>query len=259
MLYRHITMKWIGGVKVKGPIDTHVHLDMLPDVDKAIEAAGKRGVSAVVGVGMNLESNRRILEIAAKHPEMVRPALGAHPWAVDENWPDNISFIESSLAGAVALGEVGLDYKVKVKKELQHRVLNEGLRLAADKNKPVLLHARYSQERCLKMLREAGIERAVFHWYSGPLDMLKKIIKAGYHVSATPALAYSPPHRAALSEAPLDSILVETDAPEEYQGKASKPADVFSTIELLAELRGLELEEAVRATLENAMEFFGWR
>jgi hypothetical protein len=63
---------------------------------------------------------------------------------------------------------------------------------------PVLVHSRFSQKRCLQMLQDARIAKAVFHWYSGPLDMLDQILHAGYYVSATPALAYSPPHQAAL-------------------------------------------------------------
>ncbi|MEW6265438.1 MAG: TatD family hydrolase, partial [Thermodesulfobacteriota bacterium] len=77
----------------------------------------------------------------------------------------------------------------------------------------------------------------------------------GYR-QVTPALTYSPPHRAALAAAPLDRILVETDAPVEYQGRASEPAHVLNTVALLAELRGLSFEETERITTRNALEFF---
>ena len=66
------------------------------------------------------------------------------------------------------------------------------LSMAAEMHKPVMMHARYSQRRCLEMLVAAGIERAVFHWYSGPPDILDEVLEAGYCISATPALALQP-------------------------------------------------------------------
>ena len=241
-----------------GPIDTHSHLDELKDSAAALARAREAGLAAVVGVGMGLDSNRSILTLAEDQPDLVLPALGAHPWNVKaEDWRENAEFVAGHLASAAALGEVGLDYKVKVDKSLQRRVLSKMLALAAELDKPVLLHARFSQNDCLEMLIEASITRCVFHWYSGPLDILDRILDAGYHVSATPALAYSPPHREALAHAPMDRILVETDSPVKYQGKASEPADVLTTIRLLAELRGMSGEETAARTTANARAFFG--
>ena len=239
------------------PIDTHAHIDGLADPEAALDRAQDQGVAAVVGLGMDLKSNRRILDLADARPELVWPALGAHPWSLrEDDWTDNVDFLKQNLEFAVALGEVGLDYKVKVDRDLQKMVFSEVLDLAVDLDKPVLVHSRLSQERCLKMLQEAGVKKAVFHWYSGPLDILASIMEAGYHVSATPALAYSPPHRAALEQAPLDRILVETDCPEEYQGQVSEPADVLKTIAYLAELRGLDIEKVRDLTTNNALKFF---
>lgn len=240
------------------PVDTHAHIDWLDNPDAAFDRAKDAGLGLIVGVGVDLDSNKKILEISRKHPDLIRPALGAHPWMVKPDYHDNVDFIGENLNRCCALGEVGLDYKVKVDKKLQQRVLAEVIEIAAQFKKPVLLHARYSQERCLNMLKSAGIETAVFHWYSGPLDILDRVLEAGFRISATPALAYSPPHRAALERAPLDQILVETDCPEEYQGKKSEPADLIRTIHLLAELKDKTVEEIEDATTKNAVEFFGW-
>ncbi|MBU2552016.1 MAG: TatD family hydrolase [Proteobacteria bacterium] len=239
-----------------GPIDTHAHIDQLPDPRAALERARDAGLAAVVGVGMDIDSNRKILDLARAMPDLVRPAVGLHPWAVREaDWRENVDFVRRRLPEALALGEVGLDYKVKVKKELQVRALAEMLELAARLDKPVMFHSRFSQARSLEMLVQTGVRRAVFHWYSGPLDLLDRILDAGYLVSATPALAYSPPHREALAHAPLDRILVETDAPVEYQGQASEPSHVLETIRLLADLRGIDPGQARDLTTRNALDF----
>ena len=239
-----------------GPIDTHAHLDQLTDPLESLARARAAGLAAVVGVGMDLASNRTILELTEHSDGLVWPALGAHPWNVDPDlWEENQKFLEDHLPGAVALGEVGLDYKVKVKKELQKQAFKRALELAADLDKPVMVHARYSHDSCLELLDNAGVKKAVFHWYSGPTDLLDRILAQGFLISATPALAYSPVHRQALAHAPLDRVLIETDCPVEYQGVASQPSDLLTTVRLLAEVRGVEQDEIIRQTTKNALIF----
>jgi len=107
------------------------------------------------------------------------------------------------------------------------------------------------------MVKDSGIEKAVFHWYSGPLEILEKIIGDSYYVSATPALAYSPPHQAAMRAAPMERILVETDSPVEYQGRISEPADLMITLEELSRIKGIDVKEVRRITTSNAKRLFG--
>ena len=90
------------------------------------------------------------------------------------------------------------------------------------------------------MIMDAGIEKAVFHWYSGSLETLDDILAGGYHISATPALLYSPQHQAAVKSAPLERILIETDAPVDYQGKATEPVDVLLTLRELAKIKNMD-------------------
>jgi TatD DNase family protein len=106
------------------------------------------------------------------------------------------------------------------------------------------------------MVKEAGLAKAVFHWYSGPLDILQDILAAGYLISATPALAYSPPHQAAVQAAPLSHILIETDAPVAYQEKISEPAHLLVTAKELSRLKGIDLSRVMEATTANARDFF---
>jgi TatD DNase family protein len=107
------------------------------------------------------------------------------------------------------------------------------------------------------MVRDSGIEKAVFHWYTGSLEILENIIDDGYYISATPALAYSPPHQAAMKAAPIERILVETDSPVEYQGKVSEPADLRVTLNELSRLKEMELNRVRNITTANAKHFFG--
>lgn len=238
-------------------IDTHVHLDEIDRVGPAIERAESAGVHRIIAVGMDQPSNEETLELAQKYPDVVVPAVGYHPWKIRTEEIDNtLSFIEKNLSTCIALGEVGLDYKVKIKKPIQKDVFFRLLRLAETHKKPVIVHSRFSYERTHRMLVDAGIEKAVFHWFSGPIEILDRILSDGYHVSATPALAYSRHHQLCIDHAPLDRILIETDAPQEYQGIPSVPSDLVKTLELLSRLKEVPVDIAARMTTENAKKFY---
>lgn len=241
-------------------IDTHAHLDELPDLPKALQEARRAGVEAIVAVGMDLASNRHTLAIAAEYPGFVFAALGYHPWEIREDEvSETLAFIEQNIGRSVALGEVGLDYKARVKKELQREVFGKLIEMALRYRRPMILHCRYSHKRVFSMVKEAGVKGAVFHWYTGPLDLLEEIIEAGYYISATPALSYSPPHRAAVAEVPIDRLLLETDTPVTYRGLEARPHHVALTLQEVAKIKGLTPEEVARQSTENALRFFGLR
>jgi TatD DNase family protein len=238
-------------------IDGHAHLNELENPGHEFEKARRVGVRAIIGVGMDVESNRRILELAREYPGFVFPAIGYHPWEIrEEEIERNLAFVEENIAHCTALGEVGVDYKAKVKKPIQRRVFGEIVRIANRYDKPLILHCRYSHQRVFSMILEAGVKRAVFHWYNASLDLLQEIVSSGYYVSATPALRYSPPHQEAIKEAPIERILVETDCPVSFEDKDSRPSDVVVTVQELARIKGMPASEVADTTFRNAVDFY---
>ncbi|MGC9965826.1 MAG: TatD family hydrolase [Syntrophobacteraceae bacterium] len=239
-------------------IDGHAHLNEIKDIDAAISSARSAGVGAIIGVGMDIESNRATIDIAGSFPGIVYPALGYHPWSiVADEIEQNLAFIKEKLPSCIAMGEVGIDYKAKVKKKLQWDVYERLLSLAKEAGKPVIIHCRFSHARTYEMTALAGIHWAVFHWFTGEKEVLARLLDSGYFISVTPALAYSPFHREAAAFAPMDRILAETDAPVEYQGRISAPADVILTLRELALIKGISIEEAGRITERNTRSFYG--
>jgi TatD DNase family protein len=246
-------------------IDTHAHLDEIENLTSAIAQAKAAGVVAVIAVA----SNSKTLEIAASYPGFVYPALGYHPWSIVETELDvNLEFIKTNIDKAVAVGEVGLDYQKRVRavvdKELQKRVLTEGLKIAKEHDKPALIHSRYAWRDALDIVKGAGITRAVFHWYTGTSSVLRDIIDSGYYVSVTPAVEYHEEHRRAVKETPLEQLLLETDSPVTYaRGREGEfkatPADAARSLKGAAVLRGLSEQELAKATTENARRLFGIR
>jgi TatD DNase family protein len=238
-------------------IDGHAHLNEIENLESEFKEARRAGVRAIIGVGMEVVSNRRILEIAGEYPGFVFPAIGYHPWEIrEEDIEWNLAFIEENISNCIALGEVGMDYKAKNKKPLQREVFGKIIEIANRYDKPLILHCRYSHQRVFGMLREAGVRRAVFHWYNASLELLHEIVSSGYYVSATPALHYSPLHQEAIQEAPLERILVETDCPVSFEEKESRPSDVVVTVNELARIKGLSPFEVAEATYRNTVDFY---
>jgi TatD DNase family protein len=239
-------------------VDTHAHLDEIKNIDEALARGRDAGIRAIVGVGMDGPSNEKILTLAQTYPGYVFPAIGLHPWRLEkDDGSTNFALIEKELPRCLALGEVGLDFALETAREKQIAILGRLLSIAARYKKPVLLHGRRAWAEALALLKTYKIERAVFHWYSGPLDVLDRILEAGYYISATPAAAYSDKHRQAIQRAPRPRLLLETDAPEEYRGKASEPKDLLTTVQAVSALWPENLEGVARQTFRNSQEFFG--
>ena len=249
-------------------IDSHAHLDELEDLESAIERAKDNGVIAIIAVGSDYRSNNQVLEISAKYKFYVFPALGLHPWSLGEPEIDlesNLHFIEDNIKEAVAIGEIGLDYHkkliAKADKELQKGVLREVLNLAARYKKPALIHSRYAWRDSFTLVKEAGVEKSVFHWYTGPINVLREFITEGYLASATLAAEYHEEHRRAVKETPLESLMLETDSPVVYRLPAesehrSEPADIARVLKIVARLKDLEPEIVAQKTTENALQFY---
>jgi TatD DNase family protein len=250
-------------------VDTHAHLDELHSLDSMLEAATKAGVVAVVAVGSNRQSNIQTLDISQRHRDMVHPALGLHPWELANLGPadidDSLHFIEQNIASAVAVGEIGLDYDKRVlkvaSKGLQQEVLGRLLNIARKHAKPAIIHSRYAWKDALSLIQNSGIDRAVFHWFTGFSSVLKDIIDAGYLVSATPASEYHEEHRRAVREAPLERLLLETDCPVTYgrdHRYQSQPVDVLRGLKAVSQLKDVEEAVVAEQTTMNAIEFFSF-
>lgn len=239
-------------------IDSHAHLEQVANVEQALQRAKGTDVVAVIAVSMDLASNGKILGLAANHPGFVYPALGIHPWAVEASETDEaMEYIRSHVRECVAIGEIGLDYWIKKEKSLQKDVFQRLLDIATEYRKPVITHSRGSYEDVFRMVRESGNPHAVFHWYSGPLEITGEIIKCGYYISATPAVAYSEKHRAVIKGVPLDNLLLETDCPVKYNEVESEPASVRTSLEEVARLKGENPDRIAQATTENCVKLFG--
>jgi TatD DNase family protein len=245
-------------------VDTHAHMESM-DAELIRSDALAAGVDAVVCVGGDLESSIKSLELAQGFPDFYYPAIGVHPYnflKVDADAAER--FLAENIGLCVAMGEVGLDYAYDFARSNDVRlrmkeVFRSFLRVADEAGKPVSVHSRSAYLDAFELVEASGVCEAVFHWFDGPLHVLRKILDAGFFISVSAALGYSRGVRTVIAEAPLEWILVETDSPVFLRdlNRLSVPADVVGVVEALAELKGLDFDEVARVTTANAVRFFG--
>ena len=249
-------------------IDTHAHIDQLADLEGALQRADEAGVSDIVAVSVDLDSMRKIADIANVHTRpRIHPAFGVHPGNIKpEESAGTQAFMRAHLKDAIAVGETGLDYQYKwarkdeAERNKQKTSFQMQLDLAREFDLPIIIHSRGAERDCLSMAKFSKIQRALFHWYSGPVDILDGILEAGYYVSTSPSVARSPQSRAAMAHAPLECILLETDTPvhfnDEQGGFDSEPKDVLKTLAALSALKGMEEATVLEQVNTNAKTFF---
>lgn len=248
-------------------IDTHAHpFAKTFDEDRSavIEAAQKAGVSRILIVGFNQETNRQALELVDQH-DFMWATLGVHPCDCSDLTEEELTWMRktSKSPKVVALGEMGLDYHhMSFPVEVQKECFRRQIRLAKELDLPCIVHSRDAAEDTLALLLEEGATKVVFHCYSYDLAFAQQVWKAGFYTSFSGVVTYPQAKsvQEAAQNAPLDRILVETDcpylAPESIRGKRNTMAATVEVGEKVAELRGVPTELIAKASMENAVRLF---
>jgi len=251
-------------------IDTHCHLTdprLAQQIDGVLKRAAAAGVRKMITIGTDLDDAMRCIELCRSESN-VRCAIGVHPNHAGEVPIEDLPRLRQleSDASVVALGEMGLDYFHKfAPRERQRSVFEFQLELAAEVDRPIVIHAREAIADTLAMMRGFPAGRAVFHCFTGTADEARRILDAGFLLGFTGAVTYKKSHeiRTAAGMAPADRILVETDSPylspEPVRSqKINEPALVMHVAAVVATARGITVEELDRITTENAGRLFGW-
>ena len=255
--------------------DTHCHLDFESfhdDIEAVIERAAAAGVTRLIVPSLDLDNAEAVLALAERFPG-VYAAVGVHPNSAAEwrdEWIDRLYELARH-EKVVAIGEIGLDYYWdKTPPETQRHALVQQLDLADKLGLPQIIHNREASADLMPILthfvrgRRLGheISRGVLHSFSADWNTAESALGLGYYLGFTGPLTYKKADdlRAIAARAPLDRILIETDAPflapHPYRGKRNEPAHVRLVAERLAEVRGISVEEVAAATTANALDLF---
>ncbi len=272
-------------------IDSHCHLDHytedLPEVLARARAA-HLAVLLAIGIGDGPATMHRALDLATTH---TAPALaiyasaGIHPQEAAQATPEALTSLRdlASNPRTVAIGEIGLDFyhADNPDPETQHQAFIAQMAIAAEARKPILIHLRTSDlatpeakarfaghdatEHFFRLIEQhwtpTGLP-GVMHCFSGSPADAERALALGFYLSFAGNLTYprSTAIREAATLAPLDRILVETDAPFlapiPHRGRPNEPALITHTAALLAQLRSISPEELAAVTSPNFHDLF---
>ncbi|HEX8003284.1 MAG TPA: TatD family hydrolase [Mycobacteriales bacterium] len=250
-------------------VDAHCHLDLMgvgDDLDEAMALSASVGVPRVVTIGIDVETSALAARQAAVHPGVLA-AAAIHPNHASEATDEALRAIESlaALDRVRAIGETGLDYyRDTAPVADQHRSFRAHIAIAKASGKALVIHDREAHDDVLRLLAEEGApERTVFHCFSGDAAMARVCADRGYYLSFAGNVTFkNAGHlREAAAVAPLDLLLVETDAPfltpMPYRGRPNAPYLIPLTVRALAEVKGLTEDEVAGAVAANAGRVFG--
>ncbi|MEU0676235.1 TatD family hydrolase [Streptomyces sp. NPDC006172] len=270
--------------------DSHTHLDMQSGtVEEGLAKAASVGVTTVVQVGCDVRGSRWAAETAAAH-ERVHAAVALHPNEAPrivhgdpDGWsrqgarqPGGAAALDEALAEIDRLaalphvkgvGETGLDHfrTGPEGKEAQERSFRAHIEMAKRHGKALVIHDRDAHADVLRILKEEGApERTVFHCYSGDAEMAEVCARAGYFMSFAGNVTFKNAQnlRDALAVAPLELVLVETDAPfltpAPYRGRPNAPYLVPVTVRAMAAVRGVDEDVMATALAANTARAFDY-
>jgi TatD DNase family protein len=269
-------------------IDSHAHLDSLrytDDREAMLTRAAEAGVGAVlsIGIGENPGEMQQAFELTrafnarrangASLPRLYASA-GVYPHNTDEINDAVLGRLDSLLAEpeVIACGEIGLDYYHEgAPKDVQRKGLVQQMEIAAARRRPILIHCRGTNESTdawddlfdvLEAHWRPTGHRGIMHCFGAGWEQAKRSVDLGFLVSFAGNVTYpkAQPLRDVAAKLPLESLLVETDAPwlapAANRGKRNEPAYVTQTAAVLAELLGRSTDEVAAATTRNFKTLF---
>jgi TatD DNase family protein len=248
-------------------IDAHVHLDKYGDLlDQALQEIETERIFTVA-TAMDVPSYLE-LQIIAQRSDLVLPTFGIHPRRAAE-YIDRLSEIGRYIETSPAIGEIGLDFhwvKDSATYPAQRKVLEYFIAAAREQNKFVNLHTKAGEKDILDLLESYDIQRAIIHWYSGPMDILRAMIDYGCYFTIGVEVLYSDYIKEIARTIPDHLLLTETDNPGALRwlkktDEIGMPAAIKQVVDALACLRDvsrIELESLIQANFARLIANDPW-
>lgn len=207
----------------------------------------------LVMVSEDLETSYITIDLSNKY-SFIKPCIGIHPWNVEKASMNDLEKIIEIIEkeNIECLGEIGLDKKFVAKTiDKQRMFFKKFLELAQEYDLLLNLHAAGTWREVLDLLIKYDINRAYFHWYTGPINLLDEIADKGYFIGANPAWKIQNKHKRILENVSLNIILTESDAPYRYRGLEMSPELIKDTIRFLAEENDMSVDKVKAIIYRN--------
>ena len=249
-------------------IDTHSHIyeeEFREDREAVVQRAREAGVNYIVLPDIDSESRNRMLDLAARHPEMLFPLAGLHPTSVYENYKTELAQVEKALGNHTfyGIGECGIDlYWDKSYYREQIKAFEHQLGIAKETGLPVIIHSRDSLEVIFEVLKKHPYSRGILHCFPGNAAEARQAIDMGYLLGIGGVVTFKKSQMAdTLREIGPANIVLETDSPYltpvPNRGKRNESAYVKDTLVKVAGIYGNSPEKVAQVTSDNALKVFG--
>ena len=236
-------------------IDAHAHLDKYGDVlDQALDEIEQQRIFTIA-TAMDVPSYVQLQTLRARSP-LILPTFGIHPRRAPE-YADRLTGLLPFIERSPAIGEIGLDFhwvKDTSTYPAQTKVLEYFLAAAREQKKFVNLHTKGAEKEILRLLERYDIKRAIVHWHSGPLNILRELIAFGAYFTVGVEVCFSDTIKAIAREIPDRLLLTETDNPgglKWLQGAVGMPVEIEKVVDTLGALRQASSESVARTVQEN--------
>ncbi len=231
-------------------IDAHCHLYDYPES----EIAKFNGI-IIVAVSDDYVSSLKTLEISKKFSNVIS-CVGIHPWSIDNTSINTVTKILNLAPEAKCLGEVGLDKRFKSETyHIQFEVFKKIVNVAREYSLPLNIHAAGAWREVFNVIYRSDIDRVLFHWYNGPIDLLREIMDVDYLISINPSIKVQKKHIKILEEANIKNLLTESDGPYTYHGLRLNPLMVKELVKYIAEVKKVSEDHLANVVLNNLYKF----
>lgn len=238
-------------------IDTHCHIDLYKNPKVILDICENKGIT--VFSMTNLPSHFEMGLPFFQSKKYVRMALGMHPLMADSHKREFNLFLKY-IDKTSYIGEVGLDFSKDgiSTKDIQIETFSKILKALSGKKKILSIHSRKAEKEVLNLLINNNIKSAIFHWYSGGLNLIDKIVQAGYYFSVNPAMIKSENGKKIISKIPLDRLLTESDGPFiELENRTIYPSDVTLVLLYFAKIHMMtpvDVEIKINSNFKNLLK-----
>lgn len=262
-------------------IDVHAHLDSErfdDDLDEVIENAKKNDV-LIVQSGVNPKTNKKSLELSKKYD--IFCSFGLYP--IDSiagdfdglkddyvrdiegfDFDSELKWIKENKDNCVAIGEIGLDFKViecdENIKEAQVKCFEKAIDLASEIDKPIIIHSRSAELEAIEILEKKKCKKVVMHCFGGRKSLIKRGADNGWFFSVPPIIKRLQHFQTLVGLVPIEQLLTETDSPflSPNVGERNEPVNVKVSVSEIARIKGIKEKETAEIILSNARKLFGF-
>lgn len=235
--------------------DCNLHLDSFQSPLSILKENFFFNVNKINNLCQSIYSYNYISSLV-KQEKSVLLGIGLHP-NIKYNPKEKLEILSLMRNEVKIIGECGLDFISKInskKKQLEN--LYEQLEIANKNRKIIVLHIRNAEEEILEILNSFSIANIIFHWYSGSIYYLKKLVNRNYYFAFNNCVLYSEKYQKYIKEIPLQKILLESDAPIKFKGKITRPEDFPKIISNIAKIKGIDFLVVQRKILETFNSIF---